>query len=171
MKNIKTPFKTLFLATITFVTFACGPKNENSKIPVSQEKEEKFILDKLLGTWKNTDGKSFERWKKNADGTYSSDVYIFNEKDTLFIENATVFEEHGKWIFKNKVQGQNDGRTVRFTSGELSEDQIQFRNPQHDFPNEINYTLSDENTLNAFIVGKNEKGGMDTIPFSYLRLK
>jgi len=53
----------------------------------------------------------------------------------------------------------------------LNETIVQFSNPAHDFPTDINYTVADANTLRAFIVGPNNKGGKDTIPFNYIRVK
>jgi hypothetical protein len=76
-----------------------------------------------------------------------------------------------KWVFENTVKGENDGKSVKFVSTKLTENSIQFSNPEHDFPNDVNYTVADENTVRAFIVGKNNKGGLDTIPFNYTRVK
>ena len=163
-------YSILILGT-AFSLFSCKGELPEEQLPTEKNTAKPFVLDQLVGTWKSEEGKSFERWEKREDGTYSSDVYILRGKDTVFIENATVFEEGGKWIFKNKVHGQNDEKTVRFTSVISGEKTIQFSNPQHDFPHTINYTLSDAKTLNAFIVGKNEKGETDTIPFNYTRLK
>ena len=53
----------------------------------------------------------------------------------------------------------------------MNENTIQFSNPEHDFPNDINYTLQNNQTINAFIVGRNKKGGFDTILFNYKRIK
>ena len=69
------------------------------------------------------------------------------------------------------MKGQNDGKAIKFTSIILNEKTVQFSNPQHDFPTDINYTVADANTVNAFIIGPNNKGGKDTIPFNYTRLK
>jgi hypothetical protein len=69
------------------------------------------------------------------------------------------------------VKSQNEGKAVKFTSTFLNETSVQFSNPVHDFPTDINYTVTDDNTLRAFIVGLNNKGGKDTIPFNYIRVK
>lgn len=166
--------KTMLSAAIVAVVFACETKEVNAESVTHEnhtEAEKPFVLDQLIGTWKSEDGKSFERWKKNGDGSYRSEVYILRGKDTVFTENAAVYQEGGKWIFENAVAGENEGKTVRFTAVIRDEKRIQFSNPLHDFPNEINYTLRDNHTLNAFIVGNNETGGLDTIPFNYSRLR
>ena len=69
------------------------------------------------------------------------------------------------------MKGQNEGKAVKFTSTFLNETSVQFSNPAYDFPTDINDTVTDANTIRAFIVGPNNKGGKDTIPFNYIRVK
>ncbi len=174
MKKNNSALKTV-LGVGAFLFLSCGASDTTTET-ATQTKEESvtpdpLVFDKLLGIWQSEDGKSFERWTKNPDGTYASVVYVLNGKDTAFQERAKIYEEQGKWIFENTVSGQNDGKAVKFTAGILTEKTVQFSNPAHDFPNDINYTLPDNNTVNAFIVGKNKQGGQDTIPFNYKRVK
>jgi len=129
------------------------------------------VFDKLVGTWQSEDGKSFERWSKKSEGTYQSHVFSVRGTDTIFNEQANIYREGDAWIFENTVTGQNAGKAVKFTSTLLRPNSVQFSNPGHDFPNEVNYTLKDGSTLNAFIVGKNKNGGLDTIPFNYKRMQ
>jgi len=129
-----------------------------------------LVFDKLLGTWKAVDGKSFERWSKNPDGSYASASYSLSGADTSWNEMAKIFSENGNWIFENNVKGQNNGQSVRFTSTFLTDSIVQFSNPAHDFPTDVNYTVIDSNNLHAFIIGPNKNGGRDTIPFNYSRL-
>jgi len=130
-----------------------------------------LVFDKLVGTWQNDDQKSFERWHKNDDGTYGSAGFQVKGTDTSWNEQALIYPENNAWIFANTVKGQNDGKPVKFTSILVTGNRVQFNNPAHDFPTDINYTLADINTLEAFIVGPNTSGGKDTIPFTFKRLK
>ena len=130
-----------------------------------------LVFDKLVGTWLMEDGKTFEQWTKNADGTYHSIVFSVNGKDTSFSEDAKTYKENGNWVFENKVNGQNDGKAIKFTSTKLNDITVQFSNPAHNFPTDVNYTVTDENTINAFIIGPNKNGGKDTIPYNYKRVK
>ena len=59
-------------------------------------KENVLVFDKLLGTWKAVDGKSFERWSKNPDGSYASASYSLSGADTSWNEMAKIFSENGK---------------------------------------------------------------------------
>lgn len=128
-----------------------------------------LVFDKLVGLWQSENGKSFERWTKNEDGTFASSAFSVKGKDTSWNEQAKIYKEGDNWIFENTVKGQNDGKAVKFTLSSISDNSVQFSNPAHDFPTDINYTVPDANTVNAFIVGPNEKGGKDTIPFNYKR--
>ncbi len=169
MKKINTVIATLLFGI--FALSSCWSKAKTMSIKFPIEPETPLVLDKLVGTWKSEDGKSYERWTKNPDGSYHSSVYMLKEKDTFFVEQADIFKRNNHWVFENKVAGQNDGKKVRFTSDIANESKIRFTNPAHDFPNEINYTVPNANVVNAFIVGKNEKGGIDTIPFNYSRVE
>jgi len=107
---------------------------------------------------------------KNPDGSYASASYSLSGSDTSWNEMAKIFSENGNWIFENNVKGQNNGQSVRFTSTFLTDSIVQFSNPAHDFPTDVNYTVIDSNNLHAFIIGPNKNGGRDTIPFNYSRL-
>lgn len=134
-------------------------------------KTKELVFDKLIGLWKSEDGRSFEQWDKKADDSYQSRVYSIKGADTSWNEQAKIYPENDNWIFENTVKDQNDGNAVKFTSTILNEKTVQFSNPHHDFPTDINYTVQDANTLNAFIIGSNNKGGKDTIRFNYTRIK
>lgn len=151
---------------------ACSSSNTKTEVPVENipENRNSFVLDKLLGTWQGEEGKSFERWTKETNERYHSLVYSLNGKDTVVNERAVIYKEGAQWVFENQVSGQNDGKSVKFVSAFVKEDAIQFSNPAHDFPNDIHYSIPDHGHVNAFIVGNNEKGGKDTIPFNYKRL-
>ena len=165
-------FSTVFVLLVLMA--ACNNNKNNSSDPATTGNDTKtadkhLVFDKITGTWQNEDGKSFERWTKNADGTYATGTYSLNGTDTSWNEQGRVYPENGNWIFENTVNGQNAGKAVKFTSSVLNENAVQFSNPAHDFPTDINYTVADANTLRAFIVGPNEKGGKDTIPFNFTR--
>ena len=139
---------------------------KNSLPPVKE-----LVFKKLVGTWKSIESDNFERWTENPDGTYHAVAFSVKAKDTSWNEDARIYPQGDNWIFENKVKNQNNGQTVAFTSTILAEDQVQFSNPQHDFPTDVNYRFVNPNKLNAFIVGPNEKGGKDTIPFAFKRVE
>ena len=160
----------MLLLTVSII--ACN----NSDSSITTEKEtavpalQQTVFDKLSGTWQSEDGKSFERWTKNDNGTYQSVGFSIKGNDTSWNEQATIYRENDNWVFENTVKGQNDGKAVKFTSTILNENTVQFSNPAHDFPTDINYTVADVNTVNAFITGPNNKGEKDTIHFIFTRV-
>ncbi|HET6768679.1 MAG TPA: hypothetical protein VFH08_14805 [Chitinophagaceae bacterium] len=148
-----------------------GGAEKTTEAVAAPTETKELVLDKLVGLWKSEDGMSFEQWDKNADSTYQTRAYSIKGLDTSWNEQASIYPKNDSWIFENTVKGQNDGKAVKFTSTILNERTVQFSNPQHDFPTDVNYTVSDANTLNAFIIGPNKRGGKDTIPFNYTRIK
>ncbi|MEI9943072.1 MAG: hypothetical protein WDN26_02525 [Chitinophagaceae bacterium] len=165
-----------FIATsTTFIAIVIISCNSSTGKTTNTEQSapvvEQLVFDKLVGTWQLEDGKNFERWTKNADGNFRSVAFTAKGTDTSWNEQANIYPEAGKWIFENTVKGQNDGKAVKFVSSLLTEKSVQFSNPAHDFPTDVNYTMGDTNTINAFIIGPNSKSGKDTIPFNYIRVK
>ena len=172
MKSVK--FQSLIIIVIILLIVACN-NNKETKETTSTETNAvpapgKIIFDRLVGTWQNTDGKSFERWTKNEDGSFNSAAYSIKGSDTMWNERASVYQENSNWIFENLVTGQNEGKAVKFTSTQLSPTSVQFSNPAHDFPTDINYSSTSDTTIHAFIIGPNEKGGKDTILFDFRKI-
>jgi Domain of unknown function (DUF6265) len=157
---------------VFFLTVCITSCNDTeSKPETTPPPDKQLVFDKLTGTWQSEDGKSFERWTKNDDGSFRSVTFSVKENDTSWNEQAYIYPEKDKWVFENIVKGQNDGKAVKFISSSLSENSVQFSNPAHDFPTDVNYTVANANTVNAFIIGPNKNGGKDTIPFNYTRVK
>lgn len=132
---------------------------------------QQLVFDKLVGLWKRQNGRSFELWQKNSDGSFQSSSFRLKGTDTSWTERGRVYPDGDAWIYENVVAGQNDGRAIRFRSIFLTEKTVQFSNPAHDFPTDINYTLRDHDSLHAFIIGPNKTNGRDTIPFDFIRVK
>jgi len=177
MQNLLSKTFNSFIALLISCAFlpACNNQN-NAESDISTPKSEAavpvpLVFDKLIGTWLLEDGKTFEQWTKNADGTYQSIVFSIKGKDTSYNEKAKTYKENDNWVFENTVNGQNDGKAIKFASSKLTDITVQFSNPAHDFPTDINYTVPDANTINAFIIGPNKNGGKDTIPYNYKRVK
>ena len=162
----------LFFFTIMALSFlSC--RNSATKQPDTNTGNETpstsavLIFDRLPGTWQSENGSIFERWVKNGDGTYESRVFSLAGDDTAWKETARIFPEDKHWVFENIVKGQNEGKATRFTSTILNDSSVQFSNPAHDFPTDINYTIVDDTTLNAFIIGPGSGDKRDTVWFKY----
>lgn len=166
-------YSKIIVCCIVFASAACNNSDDN-KIPVAETNpvsSTPVFFDKLVGTWKNANGKSFEHWAKNPGGTFHSKVFSIKGIDTSYMEEAIIYQENNNWVFENKVKGQNDGQAVKFTSTLLSDSAVQFSNPAHDFPTDVNYHIIDSINLKAFIIGPSSAGGKDTFYFNYQKLK
>src|SRR5687767_949512 len=93
----------------TLLIIACNNNNETNvaksieTTAVTPSKQ--IIFDRLVGTWQNTDGKSFERWIKNEDGSFNAAAYILKGKDTVWNERASIYKSNSNWVFENLVSG------------------------------------------------------------------
>ena len=109
----------------------------------------------LIGTWENKTAKGslYETWSKTNDNEYSGKSYAVKEKDTIVFENIRIVQEQDGLFYIPIVKIQNDGLAVRFTIKIISETQLVFENPQHDFPQIISYTKIGMDSLVAEISG------------------
>ncbi len=174
MKPMQQPI-VLLAIVIAACTLSCNNSSDKKTEPKGSTTMETttandLVFDKMLGIWQSEDGNSFERWTKNDKGGYNSAAYSLKGADTSWNEQANIYLENSNWVFENTVNGQNAGKPVKFVSSILEVNSVQFSNPAHDFPTDINYTVADANTINAFIIGPNKNGGKDTIPFNYKRM-
>jgi hypothetical protein len=149
--------------------FAIGCNSTPARTDSGAVKE--LVFDKFIGTWQIPAVNGFERWTKNEDGSFTTTGFNINGNDTSWNENGRVYTEAGKWVFENTIKNQNDGRAVKFICSQLTDSTVQFSNPAHDFPTDINYSFVDNNRLHAFICGPNDKGGKDTMHFEFTKVK
>ena len=156
-----------------FLLFFISCSNSGEKLNKEDENpadKKPLVFEKIAGTWLNEDAKTFERWSNQGKGVYHADVYKLNGADTIWTENARIFQENGYWIFENKVAGQNAGKAVSFRSTLLNDSSVTFSNPEHDFPTDINYTVINLIRLSAYIKGPGDSGQIVTIPYQYSRV-
>jgi hypothetical protein len=121
----------------------------------------------LIGTWENKtpEGSIYETWKKINDNGFSGKSYIVKEKDTIVFENIRLVQQQDGLFYIPTVKNQNDGLPVRFAIKTISEAQLIFENPQHNFPKVISYTKITADSLVAEISGtKNGQERKQTFP-------
>lgn len=109
----------------------------------------------LIGTWecKTLEGKSYESWSKATEQEYVGKSYMLNEKDTVVFERIRLVQEGDGLFYIPTVMDQNGGQPVRFAKKMVSDTQLVFENPQHDFPQMISYTQIGSDSLIAEISG------------------
>lgn len=126
----------------------------------------------LIGTWvnKTQQGSIYESWTKLGDDGLSGKSYSIKGKDTIIFENIRLVQENKKLFFIPTVKNQNDGLPVRFAAKAISENQLVFENPQHDFPHIITYTKIAPDSLIAEISGtKNGQKRKQTFPMKRVK--
>lgn len=109
----------------------------------------------LIGTWENRtpSGNIYETWNKESVNRFSGMSYIIQEKDTVVLENIQLVQKQEGLFYIPIVKNQNEGLPVRFASKIISETQLVFENPQHDFPQIISYTQINLDSLVTEISG------------------
>lgn len=126
----------------------------------------------LIGSWENKTprGSIYETWSKTNDNEFSGKSYFINEKDTIVFENIQFVQEQGRLFYIPTVKNQNNGLPVRFSSKTISETQLVFENPEHDFPQIISYTKISADSLVVEILGtKNGKETKQNFPMKRLK--
>ncbi|MFN4198806.1 MAG: DUF6265 family protein [Flavobacterium sp.] len=116
----------------------------------------------LVGTWQNkTEKGTFtETWEITENTTQEGHTYkrleafscLIKDRDTLFSEEVVLFKMD-KWMYSVLASGQNDGKSVVFTSTKITDTELVFENQEHDFPKKIVYTLITPDSLYAEISG------------------
>ncbi|MBO9591342.1 MAG: hypothetical protein J7599_00450 [Niabella sp.] len=110
----------------------------------------------LLGTWEHrpAPGKSiYETWTRSGDTVLWGKSYMLKEKDTLVFETVKLVQNEGRLLYIATVQRQNNGAPVSFVSKKISDTELVFENPEHDFPQKIRYMRIGADSLVAEISG------------------
>jgi len=126
----------------------------------------------LIGTWENktSRGNIYETWSKTTDNEFSGKSYIVKEQDTIVFENIRLVQEQDGLFYIPTVKNQNDGLPVRFSTKTISETQLTFENPKHDFPQIISYIQISADSLVAEISGiKNGQERKQTFPMKRVK--
>lgn len=136
----------LFIAFIGFILLCAWTTNQINDIKKAEW---------LIGTWENKTpkGSVYETWNKISDTEFAGKSYIVKEKDTIVFENIRLVQEQDGLFYIPIVKNQNGGLPVRFATKTISETQLVFENPQHDFPQIISYTKITSDSLIAEISG------------------
>jgi len=126
----------------------------------------------LIGTWENKTqkGSIYETWTKADNNEFSGKSYSVKDKDTIVFENIRLLQEKNRLYYIPTIKNQNEGLPVRFAAKRISENQLVFENPQHDFPQIIAYTKITSDSLIAEISGtKNGQKHKQTFPMKRVK--
>lgn len=153
MKNL---YKIMVLLAISISIVACTNSN-NQKAPETntQTYHKLDMAGWLIGKWQNksAEGNINEIWVIENDSTYTGKSYFIAGKDTVTSERISLTQIDEELFYIPTVKDQNDGQSVRFRMTSISNDQLVFENPEHDFPQKISYTKISTDYLLAEISG------------------
>ena len=159
----------LFIISFLFA-FSCNTSKQITKKETTPSISESILFEKFVGNWENKTFGIFEKWEKINNDQFAALAFSVQGQDTIVQETVNIYKEADKWIYEVTVKGQNNGKAVKFTADNYSENQINFSNPSHDFPTDINYSF-EENTMKAFIAGPEKNGEIKKIPIIFERLE
>jgi hypothetical protein len=109
----------------------------------------------LLGVWvyQSPKGDIFESWKKLNDSSFVGHSYTMAGSDTITAEEIRLVERNGEVNYIPSVPDQNMGLPVKFKMTSMTDNELIFENPQHDFPQRISYQRLTDDSLVAEISG------------------
>lgn len=109
----------------------------------------------IIGTWENktSRGVVYETWSKIRDSEFEGRSYMIKENDTIVFEDIRLVQQQNGLFYIPTVKNQNAGLPARFAATTITETQLVFENPHHDFPQIISYTRIGADTLVAEISG------------------
>lgn len=140
----------------TAALFSCAENKSETTDNASATGGELEKVSWLLGTWQNNsaEGTATEAWTRENDSTLTATSYfVANGADTVSTETILLQERGGKLFYVPTVKDQNQGQPVNFTLTTISDKQLVFENPEHDFPQKITYTRITNDSVVAEISG------------------
>jgi hypothetical protein len=142
---MKTQTKIFIAAGVLFILGACAIESDSHIKKVEW----------LVGTWENkrANGSIYESWSKTDQRQLSGKSYMIKESDTIVFETIKLLEEEDLLFYIPSVNNQNEGAPVRFKQTMISDSQLVFENPEHDFPQIITYNRIGADSLVAEISG------------------
>lgn len=119
----------------------------------SQNEPDIAKLEWLIGIWVNhTDRVDiYEKWEYRDHTELSGMSYYIKQQDTVVLETIRIVKENDRLFYIPTVANQNNGKPVRFMLKQMTENEVRFENPEHDFPQIITYRLKGSNSLVARI--------------------
>lgn len=136
-----------------------------------EEKQGHFKMEELVGNWKDegTNKQFYEEWKASESGLEGLG-FVLSKGDTIMIENMNMVERDSNLEFEVRVNNQNRGQVISFKATDCSENFVAFENPEHDFPQSIEYSLVSKNELKVTLSGV-ERDEQKEVEFNFSRLK
>ena len=147
--------QSLIVLAAVFIMLSCNSSPEKSGGEISKNKY--ATLNKaawLIGTWNNqlaTDTVT-ETWQRQSDSSFVG-ASSFKGKGASSEERIVLTQTGGHLLYVPTVSNQNAGQPVTFNATSVSEKELVFENPAHDFPQKISYRQITDDSLVAEVSG------------------
>lgn len=110
-------------------------------------------FDNLIGHWEGPlgGGTFIEKWEKRSGDYLQGEGFWIRGGDTILVEDISIRKIGIHWTYIAII---NNSAPTLFTATEIEDGKWLFRNPEHDYPQEIGYLLKGDNELQAWTDGK-----------------
>ena len=121
----------------------------------SCNKKDDFGIEKLKGHWmiQLENEQWIEQWTDPTDKSLLlegfSDVVV--NGDTTIIEKLHIRQSKDDMLYQATVFNQNGGKPVEFRLVKSDDHTLRFENPQHDYPQFLDYHFPEPTKLNVLI--------------------
>ncbi len=137
----------------------------------TQKKFKTENLEWLNGNWINNSDSNLvitENWQTINDTLMLGESFTIDKGDTVSHERMQIKILDNNVLFIPVVSNQNNGKPVVFTLTDFKNNTLVFKNPEHDFPQEIVYQKITDDSVYAYI-GGTMNGKTQRIDFGYRR--
>lgn len=152
----------------SIITSSCNKYDANGNSIKSYDELQKAKW--LLGEWEKSDSLGIlkEIWISKDDSTFVGEsYYIQNKKDTFHDEQVNLVQDGEQLIYKTTVKGENNDAPIPFQMTKDEDSLLVFENPNHDYPQKIQYKLLKDGSLIATVSGKqNGKNSSENYPMT-----
>lgn len=110
-------------------------------------------FDSLIGFWEGPlgGGTFIEKWEKRASDYLQGEGFWIRGGDTVLVENISIRKLGPHWAYIAII---NNSAPTLFTATEVKNNRWVFKNPEHDYPQEVGYELRNQDELEAWTDGK-----------------
>ena len=110
-------------------------------------------FDGLVGHWEGPlgGGTFIEKWEKRTADYLQGEGFWIRNGDTILVEDISIRKLGPHWAYIAII---NNSAPTLFTATEMKNNRWVFKNPEHDYPQEVGYELRNKNELEAWTDGK-----------------
>lgn len=130
---------------------ACKPRTTPGIEPV-------FDLRRMEGKWvaKDNNAEKVEVWKLVSPNHLSGMSYDLIQGDTIFSEQLTIMERDSILTYFAGTVGEYGEEIIPYIITKESVDQLEFSNPDYDFPKYVVYVFKSDSLMQGYVEGPND---------------